>query len=75
MPVREAGQMIDDFEVRLEAGLGRLLGVGFEIVDAADAVEQVESKARVVRRKRQTSSRSAGVDDHERIDGVELLGS
>src|SRR5207248_663618 len=37
-----ARQMIDNFQVRLKTGLGGFFRVWLEVIDAADAVEQVE---------------------------------
>ena len=43
-----AGQVVDNFQVRFPAGLGRFLGVGFEIVNHRDAVQQIELPVGVV---------------------------
>ena len=48
MAMREALQMIDNLEVRLEPGFGRLLGIGLEVIDAADATQQLEAELRLV---------------------------
>ena len=66
-------QVIDDFQVRLEAGLGDLLRVGLEVIDAADAVEQVELQPRVVAQEAADLDQVGRLDDDERVDGVELL--
>ena len=65
--MREARQVIDDFHVRLEAGLGGLLRVGLEVIDAADAVEHVEPQPRIVAQEAADFQQVAGLDD-DRMD-------
>src|SRR5262249_29134261 len=63
-----------DVDVRSEAGLGRLFRVGLEIIDAADAVEDVEVELRIVMQETAHFKEVARLDDDERIDGLEVLG-
>src|SRR5262249_5732836 len=74
--VREAGKMIHDFHVRLEAGLGRLLGIGFKIVHSADAVEEFKLQPRVVAQELAYFYEIGGLDNNKRIETgrVELFG-
>src|SRR5579884_667623 len=73
MPVAETAEVIDHFGVRLEAGLGRLLRVRLQPVDAADAVEQVELRPRVVAQQAAHLDEVRRLDDDERVDGLERL--
>src|SRR5881394_1346188 len=47
MLLRNARQVIDDLQMRLKAGFGGFLRIGLEIIDTADAVEQVELEIRL----------------------------
>jgi hypothetical protein len=69
----EAGEVVDDLEVRLEAGLGGLGLVRLEVIDTADAVEDVELQARVVAEKLADRDEVVGRDDDERVDRIRLL--
>ena len=69
MPVGEAGKVVDDFRVRLEPGLGRLLRIGFEVVDAADAIEQLEPQARIVAQEPADLDQVGRFDHDEGVDG------
>src|SRR5262249_26780432 len=57
-----------------EAGLRRLLRVRLEVIDAADAREQLELQARIVAQKLADLHQVLRLDHYERVDGVELLG-
>ena len=58
--MRKAVQVVNDFQVRLETGLGRFFRVRLQVIDRADAIEQVETQGRLVemRRNVQTAVRS-----------------
>ena len=70
----KARQVIDDFHVRLEAGLGGFLRVRLEVIDAADAVEHVELQTRSSSQEPAELKQVRRIDDDERIDGLEVLG-
>src|ERR1700691_4152552 len=69
----EAVQMVNDFEMRLEAGFGRLLRVRLKVVDAADAIEKVKLQLQVVTQKSADLQEVFGANDHKRVHGVEFL--
>src|SRR5216683_513275 len=48
MALREAGEVVNDFQMGVKTGLGSFLGVRLEIIHTANAVKQLEPQARVV---------------------------
>src|SRR5439155_15139000 len=72
--MRETGKMIDNFQVRVETGLRRFLGIDFQVIHAADAVQHVETQLRIVTQKPADGEQIGRIDNNERINGVELLG-
>src|SRR5262245_425397 len=61
----EAGEVVDNFHVRLEAGLGGFLGVGLEVINAADAIEDAKFEAGIVAEKAADIDDRGGLDDDE----------
>src|SRR5262249_7402282 len=53
---------------------GRLLGVRLEVVHAADAVEDVEAQPGVVAQEAADLRQVRRRHDHERVEGLEVLG-
>src|SRR5262245_38568981 len=72
--VRKALEVIDDLHVWVETGLWRLLGVRFEIVEAADVGEHVESQRMVGLKKSADVVQGSVLDVDERVDRVRLFG-
>src|SRR5262245_30892032 len=66
--------MIDDFHVRLEPGFRRFFGIGFQIVHAADAIEHVESQARIVAQELADRKKIFGSHNDKGILRFEILG-
>src|SRR5262249_15346494 len=52
---------------------GRLLGVGLQVIDAADAVEHLELQPAVVAQEAADLDQIARLHGDPRVDGVELL--
>ena len=73
MAVREAGQVVDDFEVRLEAGLGDFFWVQLKIVDATYTVEDFELQLGIVAQVPAHFEQVCRFHDHVGIDGVSFL--
>src|ERR1700722_9704168 len=70
----ETGKVIDNFRVRIKTGLGRFLRIGFEIIDAADAVKQVEPQARVFLQKPADFQQISRGDRQPRIESRQVFG-
>src|SRR5262245_1112892 len=71
--VREAREVVDNFEMWLKPGLGDLLRVGLQVVHAGNAIEQVEPQSRVVAEKGADLHEPRRVHRRERVDGIELF--
>src|SRR5271166_2625183 len=59
--------------MRLEAGLGRLLGLGFEVIDSGNAVEDVELQMRIVAQELGDFYEPSWIDYRPWVDCVELF--
>src|SRR5262249_6621855 len=71
--VGEALQMVDDVHVRLETGLGRLLGVRLEVIDTADAVEDIEAEPAVIAQETSDLKQVRRRHHDKRVDRREVL--
>src|SRR5262249_2218645 len=69
----KAGQMVDHFQMRLESGLGRFFRIEFEIIDAANAVQETKLEPLIIAQK-PADLHQVGRFDHDKwIQGIELL--
>ena len=66
--VLDAPKVIDHFRMRFKINFGRLLGICFEIVDARDAVEEIEPQVWLVAQERADIDKPIGRDFDPRID-------
>src|SRR5262245_33010129 len=74
MLVHEARQVIDDLEMRFEAGFRRFLRIELEVVHAADAVEDVKAQPRIIPQELANVEKVSRLNDDKGIDGFEILG-
>src|SRR5262245_35881487 len=72
--VRDAGKVIDNFQVRLEARLRGFFRVRLQVVDATNTIEHLETQPWIVAEEAADFQQVGGIDDDVRVDGVELLG-
>src|SRR5262249_49122431 len=73
VPMCEAREVIDKFEMRIEPSLGRFFRIRFQVVHAADAVQQIEAQPGVVAEKGADLDQSADIHRDPRVDRVEFL--
>ena len=71
MPVNQAAQVVEHFQVRLEVDL--LFGVGLQIIDAADAVQEIEPQIAVVAKKSARFEQGLDRDFDPRVDRLEVV--
>src|SRR5438093_13684948 len=64
--------MIDEFEVRLERDLGGFLGIGLEVIDRRDAVEQLKLQVGVGLEVFADLDQASGGDLDPGIDHLEI---
>lgn len=70
--MREAGKMVNYFQMGFETGLREFLGVGFEIIDPGDAVEEFKLQLRMIPQKLADGSQLVWANHNKPIQGVWL---